>query len=542
MSQVAQQKALVFLVADVINGKANPAELEVALVIARQSLDQLEAEWEQSADEFTPEQREAVGDVSSQIQGLFDTFLTGLDLLGNALSTNNTDELFRGGELIRRCSHQLDLMFSMYRNLALVAQGPTDIPNLNLLINTLNSARSGKIPMEGFRNAVNQERLLTLKALDDLEGNQKTSEYEALKRAFDDHLRCMNRLAKAVEAQDEGAVDVEMKKADSTFKLLQELIPLASLRSRTDGPTRSQLANLVINLAYGVAQGQVHQDVLLEHVNQLKKDIAPLAGAVQSAPPVASVMIEQETKRALDALKGYQDAFKGFDAFFATRDVLALQGAALGLQEAANELNECWNKLQELADQEGKVACLRCSFYNTPDRRQCGKCGASLPILADKSTSTSTFSVESASEINKSVEAPVESANLNRIYKAVDDLGYKRITKAEFLPELEWFENLIDSQERALPDAPATNLEGLEGEEREEALKRAELVRETEQAFHGGIELWRQAVDTWMNYLETGERERRLLDEGKELCDEGARMLLQLALATQATGQGGQSE
>jgi hypothetical protein len=37
-----------------------------------------------------------------------------------------------------------------------------------------------------------------------------------------------------------------------------------------------------------------------------------------------------------------------------------------------------------------------------------------------------------------------------------------------------------------------------------------------------------------MNYLETGERERRLLDEGKELCDQGARLLLTLALASKA--------
>ncbi len=541
MSQVAQQKALIGLVADVISGKANPAELEVALVISRQSLEAMEEDWQRTVDELTPAQRTATEDICEQIHAMLDTASTGIDLLGTAISTRNVDELFQGGELIRRCSSQLDLLFSMYRNLALVALGPSDIPNLNLLLNTLDSARSGKTDLDGFLNVVNQERLFTLKALDDLEGNPKTSEYAALKRTFEDHLRCMNRLAKAVEARDEHAIDEEMKKADKSFKYLQELIPLASLRSRTDGPTKSQLANLVINLAFAVAHGQAHQDMLREHVDLLKKDIGPLAMAVKAAAPVATVMIEQETRRAVEALKGYEDAIKGFELFFQTRDTLLLQGAANGLRAAADELYSCWNKLQELADQEGKVACLRCNFYNTPDRRQCGKCGALLPILAEKSTATSTFAVESASEVTKAPEVPVESSNLARIYKAVDDFGAKRIARPEFEKELEWFINLIDLQERALPDAPETNLEGLEGEELEEAQKRAELVRETEQAFHGGIELWRQAVDQWVNYLETGERERRLLDEGKELCDQGARMLLTLALATKAS-EGAASE
>lgn len=535
MSQVAQQKALVLLIADVLNGKANPAELEVALVISRQSLDSMSEQWRHAYEDLTPPQREAVEEVSEQIQQTLDLCASGLDVLTGALTTQNTDELFQGGELIRRCSNQLDILFSMFRNLALVALGPTDIPNLNLLINSLDGARSGKFAMDGFLNVVNQERLMTLKALDDLEGNPKTSEYEALKRTFDDHLRCMNRLAKAVEERDENAIDAEMKKADSTFKYLQELIPLASLRSRTNGPTRSQLANLVISLAYDVSQGAAHQDLLHEQVERLKKDILPMAAAVKAAAPVASVMIEQETKRAVAALKGYEDAIKGFEQFFKTRDVLHLQGSAFALEAAANELHACWNKLQELADQEGKVACIRCNFYNTPDRRSCGKCGAPLPVLAEKSTATSTFSVESASEATPAAEAPVQSSNLNRIYKAVDDLGSRKISRAEFETELAWFESLIELQERSLGEAPVTEVDGLEGEEREEALKRAELVRETEQAFHGGIDLWRQAIEQWRNYIETGERERRLLDDGKELCDQGARMLISLALATQAS-------
>lgn len=537
MSQVAQQKALVLLVADVINGKANPAELEVALVIARQSLESMEEDWQASFEQLSQKQKEAVDDVCEQINGTFHLAKQGLDLLATAVKTDNRDELFQGGDLIRRCSNQLDILFAMYRNLALVAQGPSDIPNLNLLINTLESARAGKFPLSGFLNAVNSERLLTLKALDDLEGNPKTPEYEALKRAFDDHLRCMNRLAQAVEAKDDTKIDEEMKKGDKTFRNLQELIPLASLRCRTGGPSKSQIVNLVYNLAYDVAQGAVHQDLLKEQVEILKQDIAPLASAVQALAPVATVLIQDETKRAVAALKGYQDAIKGFEQFFETRDVLLLEGAARGLQASADELFACWNKLQELAEQEGKVACLRCNFYNSPERRQCGKCGAPLPILADKSTATSTFSVESESEFGKPAEGPVQSSNLDRIYKAVDDLGAKRITKEEFLPELEWFENLVDTQEKALGQAPETNLDGLEGEELEEAKKRAELVHETEQAFHGGIELWRQAIDQWMNYLETGERERRLLDEGKELCDQGARMLLKLALAQKAAEQ-----
>lgn len=535
MSQVAQQKALVLLIADVLNGKANPAELEVALVISRQSLETISEQWRQSYEELTQAQREAVEDVSEQIQHTLDLCGTGLDVLTAAVTTQNTDELFQGGELIRRCSNQLDILFSMFRNLALVALGPSEIPNLNLLINSLDGARSGKFAMEGFLNVVNQERLMTLKALDDLEGNPKTSEYEALKRTFDDHLRCMNRLAKAVQEGDENAIDAEMKKADSSFKYLQELIPLASLRARTNGPTKSQLANLVISLAYDVSQGAAHPDLLHEQLEKLKKDILPLAAAVKAASPVASVMIEQETKRALAALQGYENAIKGFEQFFKSRDILLLQGAAFALEAAANELHACWNKLQELADQEGKVACIRCNFYNTPDRRQCGKCGAPLPVLAEKSTATSTFSVESASEATPPAEGPVQSSNLNRIYKAVDDLGARKIGRAEFETELAWFESLIDLQERSLGEAPVTEVDGLEGEEREEALKRAELVRETEQAFHGGIELWRQAIEQWRNYLETGERERRLLEEGKELCDQGARLLVSLALATQAS-------
>lgn len=538
MTQGTQQKALVMLVSEVIEGKANPAELEVALVIARQGLESMQEEWEETVENLPPEAQEKCEDIIEQIQTTFLMFKHGLDLLGTAVTNRSTEELFQGGELVRRCSYQLDVQFSMYRNLALLAQGPTDIPSLNLLIRTLEAVRANQTEMQTFLSVVNAERLTTLKALDDLAGAPEEGEYGAVRRAFDDHLRCMNRLAKAIEANDDYLVDEEMKKADKTFRYLQELIPLASLRARTSGPTKSQLVNLVIHMAYDVAQGACHQDLLAEHLETLKKDIFPLATAVKAAAPVASVMMQQEASRAVAALQGYQEAIQGFEQFFETRDVLLLQAASNRLRESADELHACWETLQNLADREGKVCCLRCNFYNSPDRRNCAKCGGALPILVEKSVSTSTFSVESEGA-RPPAEEPVSSSNLDRMYKAVEAIRTKSISKEEFEGELAWFEGLIEQQEKSVGQAPETNLEGLSEEEREEAAKRAELVRETEQAFQGGIQDWREAIEEWRNYLDTGQRELRLLEHGKELCDQGARKLLSLALATQAaTGVG----
>lgn len=540
MTQGTQQKALVMLVSEVIEGKANPAELEVALVIARQGLESMQEEWEETVDNLPPEAQEKCEDIIEQIHTTFGLFKHGLDLLGVAVDNRRTEELFQGGELVRRCSHQLDVQFSMYRNLALLAQGPTDIPSLNLLIRTLEQVRSNQTQMQTFLSVVNAERLTTLKALDDLAGAPEEGEYGAVRRAFDDHLRCMNRLARAIEANDDYLVDEEMKKAEKTFRYLQELIPLASLRARTSGPTKSQLVNLVIHMAYDVAQGACHQDLLAEHLERLKKDILPLATAVKAAAPVASVMMQQEATRAVAALKGYEEAILGFEQFFETRDVLLLQAASNRLRESADELHACWETLQNLADREGKVCCLRCNFYNSPDRRNCAKCGGALPILVEKSVSTSTFSVESEG-VRPAAEEPVSSSNLERMYKAVDAIRTKSISKDEFESELTWFEGLIDQQEKSVGQAPETNLEGLSDEEREEAVKRAELVRETEQAFQGGIQDWREAIQEWRNYLDTGQRELRLLEHGKELCDQGARKLLSLALASQAAAGAGES-
>ncbi|MEW6280984.1 MAG: hypothetical protein AB1758_20390 [Candidatus Eremiobacterota bacterium] len=540
MTQVTHQKALLQLVADVINGSALPAELEVAVTIEREAMARMEEDFQQTVEELEPEVRAACEEAVEQAFSTFDIYRTGLDLLSTAVATRNTDELFQGGELLRRSGNQLELWFSAVRNQALVAQGPTAIPNLNLFIRTLEAVRDGRVPMLNFQNVVNAERLICLKALDDLTGAPPESEYGAVTRAFDDHLRCMNRLARAIEQSDEAAIDAEMARANKTFTYISELIPLAQLRTRTQGPTKSPQANLVISMAYDVAQGALHQDVLIEQVEVLKKEIAPLQQVMAMAGQVASVLLQDEARKATEAMQGYQDAIKGFEEFLQQRSILSLRGASRALELAANQLYECYEKVQALLEREGKVVCVRCGHFNAPDSRACSKCGAVMPVLVDKAEASSTFSVAAEGEPAGGEEAPVRSTNLERIYNACDRVTLQQISLQEFAAELDWFENLIETEDAALGPPPRTDIESLPESERADARERAEMVAETESLFRGGIADWREALDNFRSYLEL--KDKRLLDRGKELCDQGARKLVKLALASQATAAARESE
>ena len=300
---------------------------------------------------------------------------------------------------------------------------------------------------------------------------------------------------------------------------ISERLTSAAMVTRVSGPTQSQPVNLVLSLAEDVLAMRLGDGPLGESLVDLREMAAQQLSQLEQFRQMGSesVLLREAIEEALEALEFQQEALADFDLFFEQRRQPQLRIAKDKLLESSLQVQKALDHLGELADREGKVACIRCSHYNPPGRSNCEKCSAPLPNLGHSSQS-STFETAEGPAPTQEGDEPVMTSHLVRLYKAVDAVYAGEMEASAFEAEIQHYHNIINNHSEFEIEEPIW--ETLDEEQRALAEESYKAIEEAQNIFAQGVGEMLQALDCFRSYLESEARSD--LEDGVRLMNEGA--------------------
>lgn len=505
-------------VAEWSENKISDEQLCQAVEEARPALEQHLTGFEQVVSELNQAQLQHCDELITFCRQMFADISESAELIVKWVKEEDRNQVFIAGDSIGRATFQLNQAFSEFRNQALVSLGPTDIPNYNLLISRRDDYLDD--PSENnrilFSEAVDGERVVVYHSLEDLAQEERTPEVESLINAFRDHMACLNDLAEAVaQKSSEGLTEI-FEELDKTFQNLRELVPTVTMKIRGTGDTDFPDINHLIKLMEDVAQGNLGDQPLLQALESIDESFAETKEQLEAVEgKLPSALANEELEAISETFEELDDGVEAVYKFLEERDRDWLVEAKGCFLEFAGRLSGHQKKLKEIESNQGKLLCPMCSESNDQTRTRCSKCGGPLPQNV-AAQATSTFE----SRENPQAEVFV-TANLEKLYQAVNEVAAGTLDGASFLDAVDHFEQIIEANIGSLPPEPQ-----LPADEQQQEVEKVYDV------FEEGVEALRSGLDTMRSYLDTEDEE--VLAKGVTLIDEGAR---KLAAAGEAAGK-----
>lgn len=523
---------LVRTIQAVLEGQADAARLQKVLSDSRNSLATEHAGFNEVVGGLGEELSQACGPLLGQAEELFQQFSAALDLVEEYLKTSDKEFLFSANSLVDRVVTQINAVQLEIRNRVLTAQGPTDIPNLNLLIRAHGDYKEGRDPKgERLLDIIDAEIFHGVSSIENIKHSPQTPEMLAMSDALAAHVEGMKRLGSAVVKEAKDKVVIELKRAEHTFQEMKSRIAPATMSVRLEGPTKAPVVNNVLSLTEEMLRGSVPDIALVDALHLAEKEFKEMRTQFDTLTQrqATSVLVTEEVERAREAFELQEAALKEYEEFFANREIAFAQAAAAKLKRSTQALYMCYEELQAIAEREGKTPCFRCNHYNTPNRSRCEKCGAALPAMVQEESSSTFETAEADPMGSHDSKKPVLTPNFVRLYTAVNGAADGTLSDEAFLAEIAWFEDLLKKNSEF--DVAEPDLESMSEEERANAEQTLKAIQDTEDMFRSGYENLQEALKLFREFVES--RETGDLEDGVKLCDQGARKLAAVKAATQ---------
>ncbi|HEY4001986.1 MAG TPA: hypothetical protein VGO93_24140, partial [Candidatus Xenobia bacterium] len=359
---VEKKKALIEVITEVLNGKAQGSDLAPLSEAARQELATARQGFEGSASSLSPAVAERVQPFVDKARQVFMGYDHALDLVDEYVKSNDHNVLVQAAEHVSRFSTQINLAFQVYRDAVLVAEGPSEIPNYNLILICIKEWRDGSSPVEKLRVMVERERLMAKATMDALDKEPKLPEVLELRKAFEKHLESATKLSVAARDGNQSAVDVEADKIRETFQSIGPLRAAAETAVRSQGDSPSGLVNLVVNTGRRLSRGEAHPKELAGLLDQVRPVIRSAEAQFEVVTKAAT-----DAERLNDAFEGarkafatYDEAFKCFDQFFEGHYLNRLERGMQLLVEASKLQYAAEQRVLDVQERQGKVSCMKC--------------------------------------------------------------------------------------------------------------------------------------------------------------------------------------
>lgn len=496
-------------------GRISDDELRQVLETSKPDLENHRSGFETVVSDFTEEQKEQCQELLDFCFLLFDQIQSAVDDCIEGIGEQNRNGVFFHADVIARSSYQLNLAQVELRNRALLALGPTPIPNLNLLL----QRRDGYLaePNDNskllFSEAIDSERTVVYHALRDLTKEPDLPEVSTLYNAFRDHMSNLNTLAETLtEEGADGDYETIFLELGVSFPELQKLIPIVQMKLRGTGETDFPDINNLIKLMEDVAQGNIGDVMLVDATEAAEEAFGKTKEQLtQAQGKLPSALANEEISAAIESFEEFEDGIEAIYKFLEERDRLWLVEAKGCLLEFGKLFAEHQAKFKELEDQQGKLLCPMCSTANESSRSRCAKCGGPLPQNVAAST-VSTFDSKERTGLEAQESAPLVTANIEKLYIAVNEVAAGNIDDEEFLQAVDHFEGQIEANVNSIPPEPELN----------EAAKQ-QAVETLYDALESGVETMRSALDLMRSYPES--RDQDVLAKAVQLIDEGAKLV-----------------
>ena len=517
------QEGLVKRISDWSNGQLDDEQLLEAIEGSRPDLETHQREFARVVGELNPTQTEACQELVDFVNVLIGSTFQALDEAVQGVKEANRGLVFMAGDAVARNSFQMNQALVQFRNHALAALGPSDIPNLNLLIQRRDEflEDTGDPTVQLFQEAIDSERIITYHSLEDLGKEPNIPEVSTLINCFRDHMASLNKIAEALEEDGEEAdFDALFEPLEKSFLELQELVPTVQMKLRSTGATDFPDLNYLLTLIEDLAQGNIGDSPVIEALEAVDEAFTKSKELMaQAAGHLDSALANDEIEGVLETFEEFEEGMEAIYNFFEQRDRAWLVEGRGCLLEFAQRFAEHQKRLKEIEEQQGQVLCPMCSTHNEVSRTRCSKCGGPLPQNVAAATTT-TFQTQEQSGLDVKKSDVFITANLAKLYKAVNEVASGEIGHGEFLDEITKFEAILEANVGQLPPEPEAG-----SEETQEA------VTKLYDAFESGVEKLRTALDMMRTF--PNHEDEELLAQAVLKVDEGARLLAAAGEAVQ---------
>ncbi len=345
-----EKQGIVFRIGEWSEGKLSSEELLQRFEDSKPDLLEHREGFQQVVSDLNEAQREHCADLISFCFDMIDQMEEALAQATEGVEKDDRNRVFIAGDTIARSSFQLNQAFQEFRNQALLALGPTDIPNLNLLLQRRDDYLDD--PSDNhtllFREAIDAERIVVYHAIEALEKEPDLSEVRALLNAFRDHMTALNDLFESLESEVEAAeYEPLFAELEKSFSELQELVPAVQMKLRTLGETDYPDLNLLLNLMEDVAQGNISDGPLLDALEAVdesfsasKEKLAEAEGTLDSA------LGNDEISAVLETYEEFDNGMEALYRFLDERDRAWLVEAKGCLLEFAKRFSDHQKKLR----------------------------------------------------------------------------------------------------------------------------------------------------------------------------------------------------
>ena len=506
-------QSLVTLIAGWSDGSVDDQTLLAAFNAARQSLDSHQTGFGESVEALDEKQSEHCEPLIEFAHELLDRLGEQIEQGFNAVRQRDRNALFIAGDQIRRASFQLNQTFVAFRDQALLALGPTAIPNLNLLLSLQKSYQESRTPdrKAALVNAIRTEVSVTSATLRRVE-SEKATEIDllpTLKRVLDEQAKFLQQFAAAVERDDNIDFFPYVLELQSTYTEIQRLLPAIAKEQQLRGETEFSDLNLLLKVMRDVSRGAVGDEPLLEVLENVEASFPKFSEALEERlKGEASDSAREEFESALETFGEFEEGIEAVYSFFESRDIAGLSRAREFFLSFASNLSESLTKIESAGETAPQGRCLMCGAPKQPGAVNCPKCKAPI-INRVVPSGGGPVAQQTAAAKPSGKSSLLVTEQLAQVYTAVDRKAAGIMDDEDFLAEVQRFEEHIKASLQELPELPKNPDKA--------AQNQYEHFQAALTSIGNGTKLFKQFV---------ADRDEGHLKEG--VLDRGARILSQL--------------
>lgn len=273
-----------------------------------------------------------------------------------------------------------------------------------------------------------------------------------------------------------------------------------------DGPSAMPAANIFINTARRALAGKLPQDAVGPALQNYVEHVTSNWDIVESQleKPTDSATIQEELPNTLELVDAHEDLMDRLQAIY--EDDFDKEKFEEGLEELielVGEFKESAQVFVEAGARVGKTVCVACGRANPRTNNVCEECGGNLPKIVSEEQSDSTIELTEHGGLEDDGTRMVMTTNLERIFKACDDLHEGTITQEEFIATMEWASGLLHQMRQGLGQLEAQIASfGPETENDPKAQQEKTSLMEVGAYFDEGLDEWEAGLEEMMRYLD----------------------------------------
>ncbi|MBQ7503619.1 zinc ribbon domain-containing protein [bacterium] len=382
--------------------------------------------------------------------------------------------------------------------------GPTAMPIVNILVHLCGAHAAGEVSKEAvvrtMTSIVANCCLLTY----DLEDNKEADPYsrDILVGAYNNFSDAVLELEPLLDLGAE-SVNAQIDIIIETGNALKEAITKFSVAMATRGPSKMELANVILNTASGWRKGSIATENFSESLAQFKTSLDDLWREIESivAIPNSCPDIAEEAVNCRKAFEKHFEAIAMFEAVLNGEENKFDEAFNL-LVEAANDLDASKEKFNKIGEQVDKVPCVHCGSLNVPGSNVCSNCGAK--ILNPNMGSSSSIDFQEGGSMNADGNAAnnlVMTENLLILFDAVNKVAEGKIDANEYNEVLNWFANLVDEHLINMAPEPEVDTSGFNEEEVEQMRAFQERIAGYRASIDEGAHAMLAAIEHMRQYI-----------------------------------------